>query len=213
MASSCSSLYHLFIVSSIQSYSLIHFVPLPVSLSSALSAFPSYPLSVPLSFTPTCNRQLLFIERLLYSAEIKYLTAYLLTEAAVRKQQKDIGRKQIRNPSVFEGTNSDLFSKYASSLKSYSIMNAALCRSHRIVKKIKSPLEGYNKFDDNAPMAGQSTTENVNNKCIGQRASLADHCMHISSVDSIDLMNLISMDPNSMNMRYRRVAIFEKLLK
>ena len=168
---------------------------------------PVYPLILSLSFISLYDFKLLFIERLLYSAEIKYLTAYLLTVAAERNKEKDIVRNQIQDPSVLNGTNTGLFSTYATALKSYSIINAALCRSHRSVKKFKISQER------NAPMVDQSTAKSVNEKFIEQNTSLTDQCMYLCGIDAFDLMNSINMNPNSINLRFRSVAILEKLLK
>ena len=168
---------------------------------------------MPLSLISTCTLQLLFIERLLYSAEIKYLTAYLLAEAAVRNQEKDVIRNRMQDPLTFEGTNSDIFRKYATSLKSYSIMNTALCRSHRSAKKHKNYSENSTKSDDDAAITDQSTPECAADKFTRQDTSLADQCMYLSRIDTIELMNSIKMDPGSVTLRFRRVAVLEKLMK
>ena len=149
----------------------------------------------------------------MYSAEIKYLTAYLLAEAAVRKQEKDVKRNQMQDPLIFEETNSDIFLNYATSLKSYSIMNTALCRSHRSAKKDKNYSENSTKSDDDAAITNQFTPGCAADKFTRQDTSLADQCMYLSGIDTIELMNSIKMDPGSVTQRFRRVAILEKLMK
>lgn len=149
----------------------------------------------------------------MYSAEIKYLTAYLLAEAAVRKQEKDVIRNRMQDPLIFGEMNSDIFLNYATSLKSYSIMNTALCRSHRSTKKDKNYSENSTKSDDDAAITIQSTPEYAVDKYTSQDTSLADQCMYLSSIDTIELMNSIKMDPGSVTLRFKRVALLEKLMK
>jgi hypothetical protein len=165
----------------------------------------------------TFNLQLLFIERLLYSAEIKYVTAYLLTEAAIRneKNQNDVIKNQVQDPSLDKGTDTDLFSTYAASLKAYSIINAALCRSHRSVKKHTNLPENNIKSDENesAIRVDQSTVECVRNKRFTRSTSLAEQCMYLTTMDTMDLIDSITIDPGSVCLRFRRVAILEKLQK
>jgi hypothetical protein len=161
--------------------------------------------------------QLLFIERLLYSAEIKYVTAYLLTEAAIRNQkyQNDVIKNQVQHPSLGKGTDTDLFSTYAASFQAYSIINAALCRSHRSVKKHTNLPENNTKSDENESTirVDKSTIEAIRNRCFARSTSLAEQCMYLTTMDTIDLIDSITMDPGPMCLRFRRIAILEILQK
>lgn len=153
----------------------------------------------------------------MYSAEIKYVTAYLLTEAAIRNKQKqsDVIKNQVQDPSIVQGTDTDLFSTYAASLQAYSMINAALCRSHRSVKKRTNLPENDTKSHESKDtiLVDQSTIEKMSNKCFTRSASLAEQCMYLTSMDTMDLIDSINTDPGSVCLLFRRVAILEKLHK
>lgn len=171
--------------------------------------------------------QLLFLERLLYSAEIKYLAAYLLASAALKecvRTEEVFGASEALDP-VGRALRS-----YVLSVQSASLVNAALCRSHRSSRKcedtptpsststftsralVQTP--GVNPLcQSQNESESESYAQGVNKSSLSNDDTGALQCKLLSSMSIMDLLDSSMKGTESLLLRARRVSIFEKLQK
>lgn len=180
------------------------------------------------SFYPFSNTffhpmQLLFLERLLYSAEIKYLTAYLLASAALKECVSTEG--VIGASAPLDQVQRSLRS-YVLSVQSASLVNAALCRSHRSSRKCEdTPTPSSTTtstsrallqapgLDPLCQSQSESYAQGASKSALSNDDSGALQCKLLSSMSIVDLLDSSMKGSKSLLLRARGVSIFEKLQK
>jgi hypothetical protein len=156
----------------------------------------------------------LFLERLLYSAEIKYLAAYLLASAALKESLK---AEQITGSSEPIDPAQRALRSYVLSVQSASLVNAALCRSHRSSRKCedKDASRTLVQTPDSTSLTsqGQSNTQVASKSALSNEDSGAFQCKVLSTMSITDMLDSSMQGSESLLLRSRRVSILEKLQK
>ena len=122
-------------------------------------------------------------------------------------------------------TEQSAFATYVSSIQSACLVNAALCRSHRSIRKCEDPLQAPDRpaMTDETPLSvstahhPQSTSpsdQNEGRTLLDMNASLEELNHSISSMRILDLLHSsasVCVGPMSVILQSRRISILEKI--